>query len=107
MDRRAEPRDAVDREGWLSGARGLASRTRLRILNLSSRGMRIALEARVEPGSTVEIEAGDALFLGEVVYCEPLGDGFAAGVRVEHALMGVLQLQAQARQFMADNNDYR
>lgn len=107
MDRRSESRTPVDREGYLSAGAGQTPRTRLRILNVSSRGIQITLDERVEPATTVEIEAGDACFLGEVIYCEPLGDGFVAGVEVEHALTGVLQLQTQAQDFMADKKDYR
>lgn len=103
MDRRAEPRNPVNQSGWLSKAPGLAPRVRMHILNMSRNGMRIVLDDAMEPGATVEVETADALFLGEVVYCEPLGNGFVMGVEVKHALMGVPQLQAQARQFMADD----
>ena len=86
-------------KGWLSPA-GLSAPVAVHIVNVSRRGMRILLWNRVEPGITVEVQTADAIFLGEVVYCEPLGEGFVAGVEIEHALRNLPDLQARAREFL-------
>lgn len=55
--------------------------------NVSKRGVRLVIEARLEPGETIEIrspEEGGFELRGRVVYCERLLDGkFAVGIEVQ------------------------
>jgi len=44
-------------------------------------------------GTLVRIDAGDALWLGEIVHCRPDERGFLIGVHFEHSLIGLNQLQ--------------
>ena len=56
------------------------------------------LPAALAAGTLVRIEAGDALWLGEIVHCRPEQDGFVVGMHFEHALMGLSQLQRTLQQ---------
>lgn len=62
-------------------------------IDMSLVGGCFRLAAGLAPGTLVRIEAGDALWLGEVVHCRPEQDGFVAGMHFEHSLMGLSQLQ--------------
>ncbi len=62
---------------------------------ISGRGVRIRLPLPLRPGTLVQIETREDLFLGEIVHCRAEGDGFVAGVEVDcvlHALTGVRAL---------------
>lgn len=54
--------------------------------NVSARGLRLVIPAKLEPGKTIEIRSPeDGLeWRGRVVYCEPLAGGkFAVGIEME------------------------
>jgi hypothetical protein len=56
------------------------------------------LPTGLAPGTLVQIEAVDALWLGEVVHCRREETGFVAGMHFEHSLMGLSQLQRTLQQ---------
>lgn len=67
--------------------------------------MRIWLPQAVQEGTPVRVDVEGAMFLGEVCYCNPDGEGYAAGFQLEHvvsmsdelaALMRALGQTAQA-----------
>jgi hypothetical protein len=63
-----------------------------RITNYSANGMGLEIDAQVSIGAAVKVEWSNALFLGEVCHCRPVGEGFAIGLRLEHALYNMSDL---------------
>lgn len=62
---------------------------------ISGRGARVRLPLRLRPGTLVQMEAGDDLFLGEIVHCRSDGDGYVAGMEVDcvlHTAAGLREL---------------
>lgn len=62
---------------------------------ISGRGARIRMALSLRPGTLVQLETGEDLFLGEIIHCRAEGDGFVAGVEVDcvlHAVSGVRAL---------------
>lgn len=54
--------------------------------NVSTRGLRLVVEAQLEPGKAIEIRSPEDGFewRGRVVYCEPLvGGKFAVGIEMQ------------------------
>ena len=62
-------------------------------VNMSLGGACFRTQREVEPGTLVRIEAPDALWLGEVVYCRKETDCCFIGTHFEHSLIGLSQLQ--------------
>jgi hypothetical protein len=59
------------------------------IVNLSEGETQIRLDQPLPYASLVSIEFNDNLLLGEAIYCQKDQAGWLAGIRVEHALLGV------------------
>lgn len=62
---------------------------------ISGRGARIRLPLRLRPGTLVQMETGEDLFLGEVIHCRDESGDFVAGVEIDcvlHAVQGVRAL---------------
>lgn len=66
----------------------------VRVVGLSGRHLRCAVEAELLPGALVEIEGNDWLLLGEVERLER-GHPSVVLVRVEHALFDTAELARQ------------
>ena len=58
----------------------------------------LQLDQRVTPSSLVKIEYADSFLLGEIVTCQPQGQGWIAAVRVEHGLFGLTALTESIRE---------
>ncbi len=73
-----------------------------RLKNFSSYGVRLNCPKSLSAGSLIKVEWGEAILLGEVVYCQSQGDEFVAGVEVEEivyrAELAVVQGHAGAEQ---------
>jgi hypothetical protein len=63
-----------------------------RIKDVSIRGVGILVPAPVEPGSAVEIATGDSVFLGEVVHCRAIEQGYFIGIELSQVLKGLAAL---------------
>jgi hypothetical protein len=50
----------------------------------SWRRLRLTMEAPLKPGVLVQVETADRIWLGEISWCAPEGDHYAAWVEVEH-----------------------
>jgi hypothetical protein len=62
---------------------------------VSGRGARIRLPLLLRPGTLVQLETNEDLFLGEIIHCRAEADAFVAGVEVDcllHAVSGVRAL---------------
>ncbi len=97
MDRRSEPRYAASgpAEVTLLGDHPVSLQGR--VLNLSGRGMRVWLPQAAPVGAPVRVDLEGAMFLGEVCYCNPDGDGYAVGFQLEHVLSMSDELAALMR----------
>jgi c-di-GMP-binding flagellar brake protein YcgR len=54
-----------------------------RLADLSAHGLSLIVREEMHIGSRVRVEWGDAAFEGELIYCEPRGDEFLIGLKVE------------------------
>jgi len=98
MNQRREPRVQVDQpvEVTVFGLPDVQVRGEIR--NVSGRGLGLELKQRLDPGAALKISLEDAFLLGEVIYCHPRGEGWYAGVELEHALYGLFELAAAMRE---------
>lgn len=80
----------------------------VRIVDASARGMRIASEVKVRPGSLIQVEGHDTLLLGEVLYCAPAAnDNFFLGVELTQALFGLAELRKLNQSLLAEQSGAR
>ncbi len=54
-----------------------------RLANLSAHGLSVILNRELPPASTIKVEWGTYEFVCELVYCQPHGKEFIAGLNVE------------------------
>jgi hypothetical protein len=64
--------------------------------------MRVLTQQQLTLGEAVKVECNDTLWLGEVLYCEQVNGGYAAGMMLEHALYGTAELARLAESFLAE-----
>jgi hypothetical protein len=71
-----------------------------RITNYAANGMGLEIDAPVAIGAAVKVEWSNTILLGEVCYCRPAGEGFAIGLRLEHALYNTAELARLAKRLL-------
>jgi hypothetical protein len=54
-----------------------------RLANLSAHGLSLILPDELPSGITVKVEWGNSQVQGRLVYCQPYGDEYRAGLQVE------------------------
>lgn len=102
MDSRREPRFSANQPVTVT-MHGDSERTvEATVVNFSGRGLRVLLEAPLEPGAAVKIKSDDTLILGDVVYCQPSGGGFAAGLELQHAVYNLGELARLSQALMGE-----
>ncbi len=99
MGTRQEIRVAVDKPVVLTILGEPELRVPGRVKDASPLGLGIYTGEPVPVGAPIKIEIGDALFLGEAVYCRPLNPGCLIGVRFTQVLRGLAALDKMARDF--------
>jgi hypothetical protein len=57
--------------------------SKARLADLSVHGLSLILNEELHVGATVKVEWGSLAFIGESIYCNPHGQGFLVGLRVE------------------------
>jgi len=62
------------------------SSSKARLADLSVHGLSLILNAELPVGSLVRVEWGSVTFMGELVYCQPHGDEFLVGLKVDDAV---------------------
>ncbi len=92
MERRREPRFQLNQPARVTVLRDARPVLEGRLLNISGRGMRIALPSPVPVGAPLKIEIGDALILAEVAYTSHHHDSVQAGLKVDQVLSGLSEL---------------
>lgn len=95
MERRREPRFAMDQPVVVTLLDGREIRRRAQVTNASALGVGIEMRCPVAQGARVKIEFGEAVALGEVVHCREAAGAYYVGVRLEQALKSVADLATE------------
>ena len=104
MERRRDVRVSLDQTVRVTALGKNRQQIQGKAVDLSGRGIRITVPARVPPGAAVKIELDDALLLGEICYCRPCDRGFMIGVEIDQALHGLADL-ARLNQTLLNDGD--
>jgi PilZ domain len=99
MEQRAEARFAIDQPVAVMILGGKEIREKARVRNVSPAGLQLISDRVIPAGSAIKIELDNALALGEVVYCVAEGDHSVLGVKLEHVLNGLAELQRKLVEF--------
>jgi hypothetical protein len=73
-----------------------------RVVDASGKGMRIIVPLPIAANAPVQVEAGDALFLGEVCYSEAANEGYVVGLTLSHSLNALAELGRLNRTLMEE-----
>ena len=99
MEQRAEARFTIDQPVAVMVLGGKEIRETARVRNVSAAGLQLISDRVIPAGSAIRIELDNALALGEVMYCVTEGDHKVLGVKLEHVLNGLAQLQHRLLEF--------
>jgi hypothetical protein len=99
MEQRVEPRFAIDQPVAVMVLGGKEVRETACVRNVSPMGLQLVSQRVIPAGSAIKIELDNALALGEVVYCVAEGDHSVIGVKLEHVLNGLAELQRKLIEF--------
>jgi hypothetical protein len=99
MEQRTELRFVIDQPVAVMVLDGKEIRENARVRNVSAAGLQLVSDHVIPAGSTIKIELDNALALGEVVYCVAEGDHSVLGVKLEHVLNGLVELQRKLLAF--------
>jgi hypothetical protein len=84
--RRREPRFESDQPVVVTNLEQPGMSLTGRLVNFSASGIRLIVNQDVLPGTMVKVEWGGTILLGEIIYCSPQGEEYAAGLELEDAL---------------------
>lgn len=65
-----------------------------RLSDLSVHGLSLILKEKLPVGAIVQVEWGTVTFVGELVYCQPHGQEYIAGLKVEDSVYETARKQA-------------
>ncbi len=102
MEQRASVRFAVDQPVVVVVLGGTEIRETARVRNVSDAGVQLVWSRNIPAGSPVKIELDNAMALGEVVYCLAEGDQWVFGIKLEHVLNGLAELQRKLLEFAGE-----
>jgi c-di-GMP-binding flagellar brake protein YcgR len=74
--------------------------TKGRLADLSAHGFSLILRRELAAGSAVQVEWDNADFVGELIYCQPYGDEFLAGVEVEDSVYDTARAALSSKNVM-------
>jgi hypothetical protein len=102
MEQRAAVRFAIDQPVavWVLG--GTEVRETALVRNVSEAGVQLVSSHSIPAGSAVKIELDNALALGEVAYCIAEGEQWVFGIKLEHVLNGLAELQRKLLEFAGE-----
>ncbi len=84
--RRREPRFEANQVVTVTNLEQPDVHLKAHLANFSAKGTRLLLDRRLKPGTMVKVEWGTTILLGEIIYCEPEGAPYAAGLELEDVL---------------------
>jgi hypothetical protein len=99
MDKRCEPRFAVDQSVTITTLGEHRSRQAAKVRNSSGSGLGLVVDTEIAVGTAVRIEWDDAILLGEAMYTRPLDNGHFVGVQLEQMLRGLQELHRSMQAF--------
>jgi hypothetical protein len=99
MDQRREARIQGDQAAWITIYGAKDKRIPGWVRNISGRGLGLEIGEPVGTGGALKIEAGDAMMLGEVIYCRAESDRYYLGVELDQAVYSLVSLCSALRDF--------
>ena len=96
MERRKEPRAPAEQSVFLVALSAEGTHQKpvvAQLIESSASGLRLILPSALAAGTPVRIEYANRLLLGEIVFCGPSGDGWTAGIRVQHVIADLASLE--------------
>ena len=72
------------------------------VLNVSGHGLKLMLDEPALAGTALMVEWADAQLLGEVCYSIETPEGYAIGVKIEHALLNTAELERLSRRLLGE-----
>ena len=102
MDRRRETRFQTNTQARITILGQNAPVLAGVVVSVSSGGMRLSVSGPVPQNAAIKIEWADGLALGEVCWCRPEAQGLSIGVRLEHSLGCLGELEELARRLLGD-----
>ena|GEM_PF-1590918 len=107
VERRSEPRFPANRPVRLT-ILGKDPRTiDATLVDVSGRGMRIAVDEAIPSGSAIKIETEDSLWLVEVTFSLSVGNGYLIGGKVDQVLRGLADLAQLRRAVLGEQPESR
>jgi len=61
----------------------LTGNCKARLSDLSVHGLSLILRQKLPTGTLVQVQWGSVTFMGELVYCQPRGEEFLVGLKVD------------------------
>ena len=83
MNRRSRTRFKTDLTVNVSCSDLQNGRCKARLADLSVHGLSLILKEKLPSATQVRVEWGTVTFMGELVYCQPHGQEFLIGLKVE------------------------
>ncbi len=102
MDQRRELRVEADQAVRVSVLDENPVEMEGRVVNLSSKGLRLLLEGPVAPETPVKVVWENRLLLGEICYCECATQGYYVGISLAHALLDTTELANLSRRLLGE-----
>ena len=94
MNRRNRTRFKTDLTVTVSRLDKRSGSCKARLADLSVHGLSLILKEKLPTATLVRVEWGSATFIGELVYCQPHGNEFLAGLKVEDPVYETARKQA-------------
>jgi hypothetical protein len=102
MEQRAATRFAIDQSVDVMVLGGAEIRETALVRNVSEAGVQLVWNHSIPAGSAVKIELDNALALGGVMYCIAERDQWVFGIKLEHVLNGLAELQRKLLEFAGE-----
>lgn len=107
MERRSEPRFPANRPVRLTVLGDNPRTIDATLVDVSGRGMRLAVDEAIKAGTAIKIETEDSLWLVEVTFSLEVGSGHLIGGRVDQVLRGLADLAQLRRAVLGDQPESR
>jgi hypothetical protein len=94
MNRRSRTRFKTDLTVNVSCPDLKTGSCKARLADLSVHGLSLILKEKLPAATLVKVEWGAVKFVGELIYCQPRGKEFLAGLKVEDPVYETARKQA-------------
>ncbi len=74
-----------------------------KIINLSGRGVSLAVDETIAMGEAVRIDLDDSLLLGEICYCRPESGSFVIGIEMSNVIPAMTDLRKLVAAIMQES----